>query len=250
MPAAVGWLRAPESKTGAAVVDHPDVRLPPPAKSDSLGTSGSLAHQRDAAAQPPRPTPNPADRVAPPVRVKEAPTAPKSAQRVELPPVMDQKPVVTPAVVPEPPPPPAMAASVGTPGEPIVAPVAPMAEPAVETRAEKPRVVAVDESAAVRAALARYAEGYTDLDAAAVGSVWPSVDRAALNKAFSALDAQQVTFDRCEIQVRGATGRATCVGTAMWLPKVGGKGRDESRTWTFVLKNAAGAWQIVTAEAR
>jgi hypothetical protein len=59
-----------------------------------------------------------------------------------------------------------------------------------------------------------------------------------------------VTFERCEIQVSGATGRATCVGKAMWLPKVGGKGHEQDRTWRFVLKNAGGAWHIVTADAR
>jgi hypothetical protein len=130
--------------------------------------------------------------------------------------------------------------------------VAPVKRPVVERTEAKPVAPPpMDESAGIRAALGRYADGYTDLDAAAVSAVWPSVDRPALKKAFSALDAQQVTFDRCEIQVSGPTGRATCVGTAMWLPKVGGKGsHEQERTWKFLLKNAGGAWHIVTAEAR
>ena len=77
-----------------------------------------------------------------------------------------------------------------------------------------------------------------------------SVDRAGLSRAFSTLDAQQVTFDKCDIQVSGSVGNATCVGTAMWLPKIGGQTRELARTWKFVLKNAAGAWQIVTSESR
>jgi hypothetical protein len=109
----------------------------------------------------------------------------------------------------------------------------------------------VNEAAAVRAALAKYANAYTDLDAAAVRAVWPSVDQAGLRRAFSALDAQQVTFDRCDVQITGAAGRATCAGTAMWRPKIGGgSAREENRTWSFVLKNAGGSWQIVKAEAR
>jgi hypothetical protein len=103
----------------------------------------------------------------------------------------------------------------------------------------------------VRAALAKYASGYTDLDAAAVKAVWPSVDQAGLRRAFSALDTQQVTFDRCDVQITGSTGRATCAGTAMWRPKIGGgSAREQNRTWNFVLKNAGGSWQIVNAEVR
>ena len=138
------------------------------------------------------------------------------------------------------------------PGEPTFVPSAPTPEPNVERAAPKAPAPSrpPDASAAIRAALSRYAEAYGDLDAAAVSAVWPSVDRAALTRAFNALDAQQVTFDHCDIQVNGATGRATCGGTAMWLPKVGGKGREQSRTWKFVLKNASGTWQIVSADAR
>jgi len=103
----------------------------------------------------------------------------------------------------------------------------------------------------VRAALTKYANAYTDLDAAAVTAVWPSVDQAGLRRAFSALDAQQVTFDRCDVQVTGAAGRATCAGTTMWRPKIGGgSAREQNRTWSFVLKNAGGSWQIVKAEVR
>jgi hypothetical protein len=109
----------------------------------------------------------------------------------------------------------------------------------------------VNETTAVRVALAKYASAYSDLDAAAVAAVWPSVDRAGLRKAFSALDAQQVTFDHCDVQVSGAAGRATCVGSAMWRPKIGGgNAREQNRTWTFLLKNAGGSWQIVKSDAR
>ena len=103
----------------------------------------------------------------------------------------------------------------------------------------------------MRAALTKYANAYSDLDAAAVAAVWPSVDRVGLGKAFSALDAQQVTFDHCDVQVSGASGRATCVGNAMWRPKIGGgNAREQNRTWTFLLKNAGGSWQIVKSDAR
>jgi hypothetical protein len=122
--------------------------------------------------------------------------------------------------------------------------------PSVPEKAASP-VEPVNEAAAVRAALTKYANAYTDLDAAAVRAVWPSVDQAGLRRAFSALDAQQVTFDRCDVQVTGAAGRATCAGTTMWRPKIGGgSAREQNRTWNFVLKNAGGSWQIVKAEVR
>jgi ketosteroid isomerase-like protein len=125
----------------------------------------------------------------------------------------------------------------------------PSRPPATEKPASPPEPL--NETAAVRAALAKYANAYTDLDAAAVRAVWPSVDQAGLTRAFSALDAQQVTFDRCDVQVTGAAGRATCAGTTMWRPKIGGGGaREQNRTWNFVLKNAGGSWQIVKAEVR
>jgi hypothetical protein len=52
------------------------------------------------------------------------------------------------------------------------------------------------------------------------------------------------------VTVNGTTARALCSGTAEWTPKVGGGERRQNRHWAFDLRNAAGGWQIVRADAR
>ena len=87
----------------------------------------------------------------------------------------------------------------------------------------------VDEGPRVRAALARY---------------------EALARAFDGLESQQLSLGHCTVAIDGAGARAECNGTATWTPRVGGGSRTEPRNWRFELKNAAGEWQIVRAEAR
>ena len=108
----------------------------------------------------------------------------------------------------------------------------------------------IDESARVRAVLSVYEAAYSKLDAAAARAVWPTVDQRALANAFSGLEAQRVSLERCDVAVTGPSARAECVGTASWTPKVGGGGRTAARRWVFDLRNASGNWQIVRAEAR
>jgi len=262
--AGVGVLRRAPSVSPPTPVNRPDVPLPSAvkAKAESLGTTGAVASPEQPVA-PPEPDPSTAARQAPmPMEQYTRPameprayaTAPAAEEPIAAaPPVtVPDSPRPTPLALPEstvatstiaPPPPAAPSAAEGT---------ASAAPPVVErppTPAPAPQPV-VNEAAAIRVALSRFAAGYSDLDPAAVSAVWPSVDRAGLSRAFSTLDAQQLTFDRCDIQVNGSVGNATCVGTAMWLPKIGGQTRELARTWKFVLKNGAGTWQIVTAESR
>ena len=254
--AAVAWLRYPmaEPTAASAAVEHVDVLLPPvssvpPVSSGpkSQGTSGSLERTSQRSPIAPKAAPLTASKPSPPapiVRVTPAresspPRVASDDARVE--PTVPAAPAAGPAPAPVP----------ILPETSVAKPTVPAPARVVEKTEEKRAAAPIpDEPAAIRAALGRYAAAYTDLDAAAVSAVWPSVDRAALSRAFSSLDAQQVRFDRCAIEVSGATGRANCVGTAMWLPKIGGKGREQDRTWNFVLKNAGGTWHIVTAEAR
>ncbi len=272
---AIGWVAGrPLSRSVSQVRAH--VVLPSPVGESPLGTSGL---QRDTEKPAPPPAPTADDSVT------TVPTAPASAAnsiaRKEAD-VVKPPAILTPSTLasrPEAAPAPARVDAAATAPAPVPLnemPVAPAPrEPAVEkpvppavpagdapvatstaTRPPVPEKAAspvepVNEAAAVRAALTKYANAYTDLDAAAVGAVWPSVDQAGLRRAFSALDAQQVTFDRCDVQVTGAAGRATCAGTTMWRPKIGGgSAREQNRTWNFVLKNAGGSWQIVKAEVR
>jgi len=250
LPAPVG-----ESPLGTSGLQRDTEKPAPPASraDDSVTTvppapasaANSIAREEADVVKPPAvltpsPLPSRPEAVPAPARVDTAATAPAPVPLREMP--------VVPA-----PREPAVEKPVTPPTSPAVeAPVAmsPATRPSVPERTASP-VEAVNETAAVRAALTKYANAYTDLDAAAVTAVWPSVDQAGLRRAFSALDAQQVTFDRCDVQVTGAAGRATCVGTTMWRPKIGGgSAREQNRTWNFALKNAGGSWQIVKAEVR
>jgi hypothetical protein len=273
---AIGWVAGRPLSYSVSQV-RANVVLPAPVGESPLGTSGL---QRDTEKPAPPPAPRAADSVAtvPTVPASAANSiARKEADVVKPPAVLTPSPL---ASRPEAAPAPARVDTAATapapvplkempvapaPREPAVEkPIAPPTNPAGEapvatspaTRPPVPErtaspIEAVNETAAVRAALTKYANAYTDLDAAAVTAVWPSVDQAGLRRAFSALDAQQVTFDRCDVQVTGGAGRATCAGTTMWRPKIGGgSAREQNRTWNFVLKNAGGSWQIVKAEVR
>ncbi len=109
----------------------------------------------------------------------------------------------------------------------------------------------LDETAGVREVLSRYVYAYAALDARAVAAVWPTVNQAALGRAFAALETQNISFSRCEVAVSGGTARAVCAGTAAWTPKVGGRRpREDERTWTFALAHRDDSWAIVSAEMR
>lgn len=115
----------------------------------------------------------------------------------------------------------------------------------------KPEPAVVAEDAAVRGVLIRYATAYSHLDAGAAQEVWPAVNRSALSRAFDGLASQQVSLDRCAIDVRGITAHATCAGSATWSPKIGNGGiKTEPRNWTFQLAKAGQDWQIVSARVQ
>ena len=104
---------------------------------------------------------------------------------------------------------------------------------------------------AVRRTLDRYAAAYNELDAAAAQRVWPTVDRAALARAFDALASQRVSLGDCRIEIASATARADCAGSATWSARIGdGSSRTEARRWTFDLERAGDEWQIVSARAQ
>jgi hypothetical protein len=114
-----------------------------------------------------------------------------------------------------------------------------------------PAPEATDESAAVRTVLDRYAAAYTALDAAAAARIWPAVNRAALGRAFEDLVSQRISLGSCRLDVRGATARAECAGSATWTPRVGDESpQTEDRRWTFELARAGSAWQIVSARVQ
>jgi len=180
--------------------------------------------------------------------------------RIEWPPVM-------PAALPPPPPPgPAFTTSSPSPAPAVTTAALPGDIAPEPSAAISPAVVARDpdveraRSAAaavinaprdedlVRRTLQQYRAAYESLDAHSAQVVWPRVDEPALQRAFSGLESQRLTFDDCDVQVRGATGLATCRGTMLYVPKVGSRDpRREPRVWTFDLRKVGENWQIDNA---
>ena len=123
--------------------------------------------------------------------------------------------------------------------------------PKLERTNPAPVPARLSEDAAVRGILDRYAEAYSRLDASAAQEIWPKVNRSALSHAFDGLASQQVSLDRCDVDVHGVTARAICAGSATWAPKIGNGGsRTEPRNWTFQLAKAGSDWQIVSARVQ
>ena len=111
--------------------------------------------------------------------------------------------------------------------------------------------VPVPEQSRVEEVLHRYARAYGDLDASAARAVWPSVDERALARAFGDLASQNVSFDTCDINIRGQVANASCRGEASYVGKVGSREpRTEPRLWRFELRRDGDAWKIENAEAR
>jgi hypothetical protein len=103
---------------------------------------------------------------------------------------------------------------------------------------------------AVRVALDRYQAAYERLDAAAAASIWPTVDRGALTRAFSALESQGLAFDACDILVADAAATARCRGSIQVVRKVGSPDPlTVAQEWVFNLQRSAEGWQIQDVSA-
>jgi hypothetical protein len=222
------------------------VRPMPPVASDAEMT----APPRAAALIPPPPVEKP--------EPKQEPQAPPDKVAASLPLVGKVEPAIrtgttgriersATAAAPE------LSALLPTAPAPAPVPVAP--EALVEIPPAAPSVVTPPAEPAaeslVRSVLSRYASAYSSLDANAAQRVWPSVNRAALSRAFDSLASQQISLGDCRIDVAATSAQAHCAGSATWAPKVGGGGaRTEARDWTFELARAASGWQIVRARVQ
>jgi hypothetical protein len=174
-------------------------------------------------------------------------TAVRPAVRLDSPPVSMPATEVTEAV------------SSAPPAVPVVAPVpAPVPAPApafVPAPAPPPAPVPVapavappDDQVLVRQVLQRYRKAYEGLDARSAQAVWPAVNEAALARAFDGLQSQSLTFDACDVRLRGEAANATCHGSARYVPKIGSREpRMEPRVWNFTLRKAEGDWKIDSA---
>ena len=113
-----------------------------------------------------------------------------------------------------------------------------------------PVVETPDDHALVTVALQRYRKAYEGLDAQSAHAVWPAVNQAALARAFDGLESQSLTFDACDVRLRGEAASATCHGSARYVPKVGSRDPHiEPRVWNFTLRKAGSDWKIDTARA-
>jgi hypothetical protein len=110
--------------------------------------------------------------------------------------------------------------------------------------------LSVDESQLVKQTLQRYRVAYEGLDARKAQAVWPAVNQAALARAFDGLESQSLTFEACDVRVRGELATATCQGSARYVPKIGSREpRTERRVWNFALHKAGDEWKIESARA-
>ncbi len=104
---------------------------------------------------------------------------------------------------------------------------------------------------AIEDVLGQYRQAFNRLDAGAASAVWPSVNERTLARAFDSLEGQDVSFDRCRIDVAVGQAEAACSGHARYVPKVGNRTpRAEAREWTFTLRKAESGWLIDRVDAR
>ena len=101
------------------------------------------------------------------------------------------------------------------------------------------------DAGSVESVLAQYRGAFNALDATTIRRFWPSVNTNAVARTFGQLKNQEVTFDRCAMDVTAATAVATCRGRAAYTPKAGsGTLRVERRRWPFRLAKRSGVWVI------
>jgi hypothetical protein len=154
--------------------------------------------------------------------------------------------VNTTAAAPEPTPVLSTAAtSSATPAGPE--PIAPVSLPVADKARASSRAMDADQ---IKAVLARYELAYNRLDARAASDVWPTVDSAALSRAFKDLLSQKVALGLCDITVIGDIGGASCAGRARWEPRVGGGMQTAERYWKFDLRRSDGNWKIEQIRVR
>ena len=230
----------PAASETAPRVDTPAVVTPPPV----VATTGVRA---PVPREPERPAVAERDR---PARLPETVTPTPAPTPIIAPASLDALPAA-----PQPAPPAAPTARSATdattiPPAPIAtAPSTVTAGNSVRSPTDRRAVVpAVNDDQLVRQALQRYRSAYEGLDASSASAVYPAVNETALARAFDNLASQTLTFDSCDVQVRGDVANATCRGTTRYVPKVGSREpRIEPRKWTFALRRSAGDWKIDSA---
>ena len=194
---------------------------------------------------PIEPAPAPIEKFIPPPPAPAAVpvgyvAAPVAAARPAVEPISEAVAIAPPPIAPPP--------------VPIqIAPPRPVQESTVTAPAAlpvPPKIDDVDEHAMVRQTLQRYRSAYEGLDAQSAHAVWPAVNQVALARAFDGLESQTLTFDACDVRVRGEAATAICQGSARYVPKIGSRQpRIEPRVWNFTLHKSGTDWTIDSARA-
>jgi hypothetical protein len=229
------------------------VKEPPPLRGTTVAPKPPVAAGRATA--------------SPPERERAAPPPPRAASAEPTP----APPSTSRATSPEPAPPPSRTgppdpapaplprarveeSTLAPPANPPAAPVTPLAPPAeIGSAAGSPAAATADvEGNAIREILGRYRSAFNSLDAKAAQAVWPAVNPRTLDRAFGQLREQNVSFDKCTIDVKDLIAAASCSGTTRFVPRVGNRtAQVEARQWNFILRKASsGGWQIQEVQAR
>jgi len=215
-PAESNAIASPDSASQTALV-------PPPRQATATPRQETVVSN-----EPPPPPISPANDQTVAQTVAAAPIA-----RVD--PIQPAAPVLA-AVVPATPPAPSVAESAPTAGVPAISRAPSGGAP---------------EDQRIQEVLRQYQNAYDHLDAAGAKAIWPTVDVGALSRAFDGLSSQDVTFDRCDLSVAGASARAVCEGRATYVRKIGRKDpHTEPRQWIFELRKTDSSWMIAQSETR
>jgi hypothetical protein len=238
-------------------------QAPPPARTTAPArVAASPVRAEPARPSPPRtPTPRPATAASSlAAGASPAPVSSRPPSRTVVP---DEPPLAAPPL-PEAettfaaasaPPAPVPSTAAASPPAPVAVPApgaepetAPTPAPRTASRPVEREIAGLagrPRSAAVQSVLNQYRDAFNALDPAAARAVWPSVDSAALSRAFGQLEEQAFRYDRCDIRVFGERAEASCGGTLRYVPKVGGRqARVEQRRWEFSLREVGDEWSI------
>ena len=107
-----------------------------------------------------------------------------------------------------------------------------------------------DDAQAVRAALMRFSQAFTQKDANQLAAVWPGLRKQELNKiraSFRDADSIQMDLKFSEPQIDGARATVTCLRSLQYIFK-GGIRKSESGTVTIQLGKQAGQWVIESVQ--
>jgi Meckel syndrome type 1 protein len=131
-------------------------------------------------------------------------------------------------------------------GSPAAASTSASTPSAGDTEALRAASRATD-AATLRGLLTKYESVYERLDARGASAIWPSVDQAALDRAFGGLRSQELRLDRCRLSVATLTATASCQGSLRIVRRVGSADPlERSLEWTFRFERRGEDWQIAS----